>query len=230
MLSSEIVAQTWNSLLEEQGSSWGFKTLRDAENAFSGLQTAAEQGELTSTAILDVWENLRESLGHDILTFLAIDAVFDQLYFLAYDEEVKALLGDENFSLLETLRSMQFSHRELLQLADDGYISHESKDEPASAPMSGRVMRHYFELFFEGKQLWQQITEMDTNEDIMKAAANRVRRESEEAGVPEIEMTETERRKSGWDLTAEMVQVRMGSLNKEKVEQAANLIRQIIGE
>lgn len=205
MLSSEIVAETWNSLREKHGSSWDFNTLRDADIAFSGLQTAAEQGQLTSAAILDVWENLRGSLGNDILTFLAIDAVFDQLYFLAYEQEIQTKLGDERFQALQNLRSMHFTHRELSELVSKGLLSQSSKNEPAHAPMSGRVIRHYFELFFEGKQLWQQITEMDTSEDIMIAAGS-------------------------WEVTPEMVQDRMGSLNQEKVEQAANLIRQIIGE
>lgn len=230
MLSSEIVAQTWNSLREERGSSWGFNTLRDADIAFSGLQTAAEKGELTSAAILEVWENQRGSLSNDILTYLAIEDVFEELYFLAYDQEIQIMLGDESYQALHDLRAMQFTHRELSALVSEGLLSESRKNEPASAPTSGRVMRHYFQLSLEGMRLWQQITEMDTSEDIILAAANRIRRERAAANLPEVQMSESERRMEGLDLADVIVQERMGSLNKEKVEEAANLIRQIIGE
>ena len=193
----------------------GFNTLRDADIAFSGLQTAAEKGELTSAAILEVWENLRGSLSNDILTYLAIEDVFERALFLAYDQEIQIMLGDESYQALHDLRAMQFTHRELSALVSEGLLSESRKNEPASN--LGASDATLFSIVTWGDAALATNHRDGPNEDIILAAANRIRRRtscSQFAGGANVRVRT---KNGGLDLADVIVQERMGSLTKKKL-------------
>ncbi len=177
--------------------------------------------EKISTEIEEASSRLRrESPYSQPIDYFKVMAILSTLFIHARESEISHLLGEENYHKLLQLRDMTFTLAELRLLSERcSHLIAFWSNEPADAPMSGRIEKYsiYFDL--GDYLLWYQTSEMPTDSDLVQQAILRGRGRG-------VELTETEAKEAVPDLVEEL----MGTVDHDKVNQALELINFITSD
>lgn len=174
-----------------------------------------------SKEIEEAWSRLtKESPYSEPIDYFEVMAILSTLYTGARESEIFHLLGEENYKRLLLLRDMTFTLAELRLLNERcRHLIDFWSNEPAEAPMSGRIEKYSIYFGLGDYLLWHQTFEMPAPNELTKQVMLRSSAHGEK-------LTDMEAREAASDLANEL----MGSVDQDKVNQALELIKSITSD